>query len=164
MLSSQSCQGTAGLVHSEQYPHSGCRTFLARAPMLLSPQWGGYSHPCHQRTLPAQQLVFRKPLHYQRPVRKPQMTGQVEGMRWNPRKCFKVNVLWGKWVDKLHSDILLDCRQGHHASCSHLHPQDLAYYLALRKGLISISGNDVKLNFKFRSTLSKGWLPVTIAN
>ena len=163
MLSSQSCQGSTGPVHWDRYPHSGCRSYLARAPMLLCPQGSGHSHPASVATASlAARFLQTPPL--QEACEEAPMTGQAEGMRWNPRKCFKVNVLWGKWVDKLHSDILLDCRQGHHVSCSHLYPQDLAYYLALRKGLISISGNEVKLNFKFRSTLSKGWLPVTIAN
>lgn len=60
------------------------------------------------------------------PMRQPQTTGQVEGMNWNPRKCLVADVLQGKSVDNLNSDILLDCGLGHHVSYSHLYPQALA--------------------------------------
>lgn len=148
----------------------------------LSPRLLCRSHPHHQRrhcqpsssffsqTLLQTLHFFANPT-YQRaclvvpePAREPWMTGQVEGMGWNPRKRSGVDVLGRKSVGNLHSDILLDCGQGHRGSCSCIYSQALAYYLAYRKGSISLCWNELKLNFKFRGTLSKGWLPVTIAN
>lgn len=94
----------------------------------------------------------------------PWMTSQVEDLGWNPRMGFGVDILGRKSVGNLHSDILLGCGQGHPGSCSHIYSQALAYYLACRKGSISLCWNELKLNFKFRGTLSKGRLPVTIVN
>lgn len=155
--------------------HRACR-FRIMCPVTLQ-SWAldavaGPPQTTSSSTANPAALSFCKPCHYQRAClmvpepmrRKPQMTGQVEGMDWDPRKDFGVDVLWRKSVDNLHADILLDREQDHHVSCLHLYSQALAYYLACRKGSISLCWNELKLNFKFRITLSKGRLPVTIAN
>lgn len=166
------------VLEAPQCPYSG-NNGPRRAAELA---WGGPWHcraldtvagPSHTTApaLPAQQLrlpAYPATAGYRHmtpgPVKEPQVIGQGAGIGWNPRKGFGVDVLRGVSVDNHYSDVSFSWGQRHHVSCSCLCPLPISCYMALRKGSISICWNELKLNFKFRSTLSKGWLPVTIMN